>query len=116
LTRITFQENPSMSLPQNIKVRAAASGSVAEVRILMSHPMENGLRKGPDGKIVAADFVRALTVTIGGKTYLDAQFGGGISKDPYLGFRANDAKSGDKIVLTFEDNSGAKGSFEASVS
>lgn len=97
------------------KIRASMAGGAAEVKILMSHPMENGLRKGADGKLIPANFIRNVTVTISGKTYLDAQWGGGISKDPYLMFRAKGAKSGDKIVLAYEDNAGEKGSVEAAV-
>ena len=103
-----------MSVPT--KIRASMAGGAAEVRILMTHPMENGLRKGADGKLVPANYIRNVTITIGGKTYLDAQWGGGIAKDPYLVFRAKGAKSGDKIVLAYEDNAGGKGTTEATVS
>jgi sulfur-oxidizing protein SoxZ len=97
------------------KIRASMAGDVADIKILMTHPMENGLRKGADGKLIPANFIRNVTVTIGGKTYLDAQWGGGVSKDPYLVFRARGAKSGDKIVIAYEDNSGQKGTAEAVV-
>lgn len=102
-----------MSVP--IKIRASMAGGAAEVKILMSHPMENGLRKGADGKLIPANFIRNVTVTVGGKTYLDAQWGGGVSKDPYLMFRAKGAKSGDKVALAYEDNTGEKGTAEATV-
>lgn len=102
-----------MSIPT--KIRALVSGNVADVKILMSHPMENGLRKEPDGKPIPANFIRNLNVSIGGKTYLDAEWGGGVSKDPYLNFRARGVKSGDKIVISYEDNAGNKGSTEATV-
>lgn len=102
-------------MPVPTKIRANMVGDAAEVKILMTHPMENGLRKGADGKLIPANFIRNVTVTIGGKTYLDAQWGGGVSKDPYLVFRARGAKSGDKIVLSYEDNVGEKGSAEAAV-
>lgn len=97
------------------KIRASVAGGTAEVKILMSHPMENGLRKGADGKLIPANFIRNITVSIGGKTHLDAQWGGGVSKDPYLSFRARGVKTGDKIVVSYEDNAGVKGSAEASV-
>lgn len=97
------------------KIRASVAGSVAEVKILMSHPMENGLRKGADGKLIPANFIRNVTVSIGGKTHLDAQWGGGVSKDPYLSFRARGVKAGDKIVVSHEDNIGVKGFAEAAV-
>jgi sulfur-oxidizing protein SoxZ len=102
-----------MSVPT--KIRATASGNVTEVKILMSHPMETGLRKGSDGKPIPANFIRNVSVTIGGKTYLDAQFGVGVSKDPFLMFRARGARPGDKIVVAYEDSSGSTGTAEAVV-
>ncbi len=102
-----------MSVPT--KIRASVAGDAAEVKILMTHPMENGSRKGPDGKIIPANFVRNITVTIGGRTYLDAQWGGGISRDPYLAFRAKGAKSGESIVVAYEDSNGGKGTAEGKV-
>ncbi|MGA8052632.1 MAG: thiosulfate oxidation carrier complex protein SoxZ, partial [Burkholderiales bacterium] len=35
-----------------MKIRASLQGDVAEVRVLMSHPMETGQRKDADGKLV----------------------------------------------------------------
>ena len=81
-----------MDLP--VKIRAFPSGNVADVKLLILHPMENGLRKGRDGALIPANFIRRLTVSIGGKTYLDADLGAGISKDPYLSFRARGVRTG----------------------
>jgi sulfur-oxidizing protein SoxZ len=102
-----------MSVPT--KIRATVSGNVADVKILITHPMENGLRKGADGKLIPANFIRNLTVSIGGKTFLDAEWGGGVSKDPYLSFRARGVRAGDKVLVAHEDNFGNKGSTEATV-
>ena len=35
-----------------MKIRATLQGDVADVRVLMAHPMETGQRKDPAGKIV----------------------------------------------------------------
>jgi sulfur-oxidizing protein SoxZ len=37
---------------------------------------------------------------------MDAQWGGGISKNPYLAFRVKGAKAGDKVVISWTDNKG----------
>jgi sulfur-oxidizing protein SoxZ len=60
--------------------------------------------------------VKNVTVTVNGKTVLDGQWGGGISKDPYLGFKVKGLKAGDKVTVTAEDNKGDKGGGEATVS
>jgi len=49
-----------------------------------------------------------------GKTVMDAQWGGGISKNPYLAIKAH-AKAGDKVVIAWEDNKGEKETAETTV-
>lgn len=98
-----------------IAMRVRASNG--EIKILMTHPSENGLRKdAKTGQMVPAHFIKNVTVTVNGKTVLDGQWGGGISKDPYLAFKVKGMKAGDKIAVNAEDNKGDKGSAEASAS
>jgi sulfur-oxidizing protein SoxZ len=88
-----------------------------EIKILMTHPSENGLRKdAKTGQLVPAHFIKNVTVAVNGKTVLDGQWGGGVSKDPYLSFKVKGMKAGDKIGVNAEDNKGDKGSAEASAS
>ena len=96
-----------------MRVRAGSG----EIKVLMTHPSENGLRKdAKSGQLVPAHFVKNVTVTVNGKTVLDGQWGGGISKDPYLGFKVKGLKAGDKVTVSAEDNKGDKGGGEATVS
>jgi sulfur-oxidizing protein SoxZ len=88
-----------------------------QIKILMTHPSENGLRKdGKTGQLVPAHFVKNVIVAVNGKTVLDGQWGGGVSKDPYLAFKVKGMKAGDKVTVSAEDNTGDKGSVEASAS
>jgi len=88
-----------------------------EIKILMTHPSENGLRKdAKTGQMVPAHFIKNVTVAVNGKTVLDGQWGGGVSKDPYLSFKVKGMKAGDKIAVNAEDNKGDKGNAEASAS
>lgn len=88
-----------------------------EIKILMTHPSENGLRKdAKSGQIIPAHFVKNVTVAVNGKTVLDGQWGGGVSKDPYLAFSVKSLKAGDKVTVNAEDNTGDKGSVEATAS
>ncbi len=91
----------------NMKMRAKLKGDVAEVKVLMSHPMETGRKKDDAGQLIPAHFVQLLTATLNGKTVLEAQWGTGISKNPYLTFRLKGAKVGDIITVTWHDNLGA---------
>ena len=88
-----------------------------EIKILMTHPSENGLRKdAKTGQLVPAHFIKNVNVAVNGKTVLDGQWGGGVSKDPYLSFKVKGMKPGDKVAVSAEDNKGDKGNVEASAS
>jgi sulfur-oxidizing protein SoxZ len=90
----------------NMKMRAQLKGEVTEVKVLMSHPMETGRKKDDFDKLIPAHFVQLVTATLNGKTVLEAQWGTGISKNPYLTFRLKNAKVGDIIEVTWVDNLG----------
>ena len=98
-----------------MKIRSRLKDGVTEVKILMSHPMETGRRKNDFDEIVPAHFIQLVTATLNGKTVLEAQWGTGISKNPYLTFRIRGAKVGDKIAVTWRDNLGASNSIETAV-
>ena len=88
-----------------MRVRAAESGGVVDVKILMKHDMESGLRKDASGKAVPAWFIKTLNVKAQGKDVLNAEFGTAVSKDPFLNFKYKGAK-GDKIVVSWIDSKG----------
>ncbi|MDD2894286.1 MAG: thiosulfate oxidation carrier complex protein SoxZ, partial [Halothiobacillaceae bacterium] len=69
-----------------MKIRAAVKDGMTEVKILMQHEMETGLRKEADGTVVPAWFITEVKAEYEGKTVLEAQFGQSISKNPYLMF------------------------------
>jgi sulfur-oxidizing protein SoxZ len=98
-----------------MKIRATLQGDVADVRILMRHPMETGTRKNGKGEIVPVHFIQNVVVTHNGKTVLDAQWSQAISRDPFLGLHVKGAKLGDKITVTWTDNQGDKRTDEATI-
>jgi sulfur-oxidizing protein SoxZ len=78
--------------------------------------METGLRKdAKTGQLVPAHFIQEVAATINGAAVLNAEIGGGVSKNPYLGFRVKGAKAGDKVVVSWSDNKGDKNSAEATI-
>lgn len=95
-----------INMADNMKMRAQLKGDYVEVKVLMSHPMETGRRKNDDGTLVAAHFVQLVTATLNGKLVLEAQWGTGIAKNPYLTFHLKNAAVGDKIAVTWHDNLG----------
>jgi len=98
-----------------MKIRATLQGDVADVRILMLHPMETGARKDSKGDLVPRHFIQNVAVTHNGKPVLDAQWSQGVSRNPFLGLRVKGAKAGDKISVTWIDNKGEKRTDEVTV-
>ena len=103
-----------MAIP--MKIRAQSKGDSGEIKVLISHPSENGVRKDNSGKFVPAHFIKFATVTVNGKTVLDGLWGPGVSKDPYLGFKVKGMKAGDKVIVNVVSNTGEKDSIEAMAS
>lgn len=101
-------------MAEPMKIRAKMQGDVADVRILMLHPMETGQRKA-QGKLVPVHFIQSVVVTHNGKAVLDAQWSQAISRNPFLGLRVKGAKAGDKISVTWTDNNGDKRTDEVAV-
>ena len=89
-----------------MRLRAQVKDGLTDVRVLMSHPMETGLRKDTAGKIIPALYINDVKATSGGKTVLTAKWGQAISQNPYLQFRFKGAKAGDKVVVSWTDNTG----------
>lgn len=102
-------------MSEPMRIRAMLQGDVADVRILMRHPMETGQRKDAKGELVPVHFIQNVVVTHNGKTVLDAQWSQAVSRDPFLGLRVKGAKTGDKISVTWTDNKGDKRTDEATV-
>ena len=89
-----------------MRIRAQLKDGLTDVRVLMSHPMETGLRKDSAGKTIPAVYIDDVKATSNGKTVLTAKWGQAISQNPFLQFRFKGAKAGDKVVLTWTDNTG----------
>lgn len=98
-----------------MKIRAQLKNGITEIKVLMSHPMETGRRKNDFGDFEPAHFIQLVTATLNGKTVLEAQWGTGISKNPYLTFRLKSAKVGDKVAVKWLDNKGESGAIETAV-
>jgi len=99
-----------------IKIRAKASGGVTEVKTLMSHPMEPGTRKdSKTGKLIPAHHITEVTAEHNGNVVMTANWGGGVSKNPYLSFKFKGGAAGDMIKISWVDNMGESDSAEADI-
>lgn len=99
----------------SIKIRAKAKNGVVTVKALISHKMETGLRKDKKtGKVIPAHFIEEVNCEHNGSPALMAEWGVAISKNPYLSFKLAGA-SGDKVKLSWKDNTGKTDTLETKV-
>lgn len=99
-----------------IRIRARVQGGVAEVRTLIRHPMETGLRKDKKtGNAIPAHFIQQVQCEHNGKSVLTANWSGSISANPYLAFDIKGAQKGDKVKVSWRDNKGESDTNEVSV-
>jgi len=103
-----------MGLP--MKIRATSKDGVTEVKVLMNHVMETGLRKEPSGEIVPALFINEVTAKLNDKVVMQAQWGPAVARNPYLAFKVKGGKSGDKVSISWKDSSGDARTDDATIS
>jgi sulfur-oxidizing protein SoxZ len=72
---------PRLRLPSAVR-----AGEVVEVRALVEHPMETGLRRDGTGQAIARDILARFVVRANGETVFTADFRNGTSANPYLVF------------------------------
>jgi sulfur-oxidizing protein SoxZ len=99
-----------------MRIRAQAAGDKVTVRVLVSHEMETGMRKDAAGKTVPALYIQTISAVHNGKTVLSANWGPSVSKNPFIQFTFSGGKAGDKIAVTWVDNTGDKRTDEATIS
>ena len=103
-------------MAEPMRIRATLAGDVADIKVLMNHPMETGQRKdAKTGQLVPAHFIQTVKAELNGKPVLEAQWSVAISRNPFLGFRVKGAKAGDKVTVSWTDNKGDNNSAEATV-
>jgi sulfur-oxidizing protein SoxZ len=100
----------------SIKIRAKAKDGVTTVKTLISHPMESGQRKNSKtGENYPAHHVTEVVAEHNGKQVMIANWGGAISKNPYMSFKFKGAATGDTVKISWVDNKGEGDSAEAEI-
>ena len=88
-----------------IKIRAKVKGDVAQVKALMPHDMESGLRRNPEtNEVVPAHYITDVIVEHNGNVVMEAYWGPAVSKNPYVAFSIKGAASGDVVKVRWTDN------------
>ena len=90
-----------------IKIRAKVKGDVAEIKALMPHDMESGLRMDPEtNDFVPAHYITDVVAEINGEVVMTAYWGQAVSKNPYVSFGVSGAVAGDMVTIKWNDNLG----------
>ena len=99
-----------------IKVKAKMKDDAVEVKSLMKHNMETGLRKdSKTGELIPAHYITEVVCRHGGSVIFQCNMGPAVSKNPYLAFSVVGPKAGDTIQIATMDNMGASDSGEATI-
>jgi sulfur-oxidizing protein SoxZ len=96
-----------------MRIRANVTGSAVEVKILMRHSMDSGLIKNSSGALIPARFIKTVVAKWKDRVVLDALFSVAVSRDPFLSFSFKGGAKGDKISVTWTDNTGDSRTDEA---
>ena len=98
-----------------MKIRAVLTGDLADVRVLMVHPMETGQRKDVSGNLVPVHFIQEVQVRVNGRLALEGQISQGVSRNPVFSFRLKGVKAGDKLEIAWLDNRGERSQAETAI-
>ena len=103
-------------MAKTIRIRAKAKGDTTTVKALITHPMETGLRKDKKtGKNIPAHFIQEVKCEHNGKLVVNAQWGGAVSKNPYISYAFTGGNKGDTVKLSWVDNTGKSDSASAKI-
>jgi sulfur-oxidizing protein SoxZ len=98
-----------------IKAKAKQQGDFVEIKTLMTHPMETGLRKGKDGNKIPANHITEITVKSGSEVLMTVEYGPAISQNPYTSLMIGGKKKGDVLNVSWVDNTGKSDSTDVEV-
>lgn len=102
-------------MSQPMRIRASHVDGQTEVKVLISHPMEGGLRKDTEGKVIPAHFITDFTAVHNGKTVLKCLLSQSVSQNPYLAFKFKGGAKGEKVLLTWKDSKNEQRSDEVTI-
>lgn len=89
----------------SIKIRSRQLDDYTEIKLLITHPMENGRNRDPiSGALIPAHFIRELVVELNGNIILTADLGGSMSMNPFFTFRLKRSQTGDRLHVHWLDN------------
>jgi sulfur-oxidizing protein SoxZ len=93
-------EQPRLKLPKEAK-----KGEVIQIKTLVSHLMETGLRKDAEGATIPRKIIKKFTCEFNGKPVMSCDLEPAVAANPYLQFSAKVEESG-TFKFTWTDDDG----------
>ena len=105
-----------MATDKQTKIRTKTQDGVTDVLVLVSHPMETGLRTDPKTKEkIPPHFIQKMSFFLDGMEVASADLGTAVAKDPLIGIKLKGAKPGAKLKVSWSDNKGESGNEETTI-
>ena len=82
-------------------------GETVDVKTLVSHIMETGLRHDTDGKLIPRMIINTFTCELNGKFVFGADLESAVSANPYFEFKFKPEESG-TLKFTWIDDEGVR--------
>jgi sulfur-oxidizing protein SoxY len=99
---------PLVRVPEKL-----APGKPGEVRAMVRHPMETGLRRDAAGKTIPQRIVRSFTAAIDGVPVLEVELFRAVAANPYFAFSIAPRTSGE-MTFTWTEDTGRSATASAS--
>lgn len=93
-------EKPRLKVPKEAK-----KGEIIELKTLIAHVMETGLRKDASGAIIPRKIINKFTCEFNGKPVFSADIEPAVAANPYIQFNAKVEESG-TFKFTWVDDDG----------
>lgn len=84
----------------------AQAGEIIEIKALITHVMETGNRKDAEGKPIPRNIIHTFTAHYDDALIFKAEFGSGISANPYIAFYLKVPGPGELRVTWLDDDGG----------
>lgn len=90
-----------VNVPKTVK-----KGEPFDIKVLISHPMESGQRRGEDGQVIPRKIINRFTCSLDGEEVVSLDLFPAVAANPFLAFSAVAEASG-TLSLSWVDDDGA---------
>lgn len=95
-----MSKKPRVKVPATVK-----SGQVFEVKTLIIHPMDSGLRKDEAGQVIPRKIINKFSCKVSGREVFSADLFPATAADPFITFKLR-LKETSKLEFSWRDDDG----------